>query len=302
MSETRRATGYLAPEGFAEELRAELGEVSASYGRLLISPGAPKPAAWVANLWLDPVEIPIASIGDATKRLRALQRNWALYPYAQHRRAALIEAKLPKVSAKPLAFPAPAPSASLGSWTLIDAATLLASARCTSAFPNGEARFVEDKQAPPSRAYLKLWEALTVLGTHPKSGEICLDLGSSPGGWTWVLARLGARVISVDKAPLDPRVAALPGVETRRESAFALDPRALGPIDWLFSDVVCYPARLLRLVKLWLEAGTCRRFVCTLKFQGATDHETARRFAAIPGSRLLHLNYNKHELTWMMLV
>ena len=294
------ATGYLAPEGFLEELRAELGEVSASYGRLLISPGAPKPAAWIANLWLDPVEIPIASIGDAAKRLRAIQRNWALYPHGQHRRAALIEAKLPKVSAKPLVFPEPAPEAPLGSWTLIDAATLLASARCTSPFPNGEARFVEDKLAPPSRAYLKLWEALTVLGTHPKPGELCLDLGSSPGGWTWVLATLGARVISVDKAPLDPRVARMPGVEALRESAFALDPRAIGPIDWLFSDVVCYPARLLRLVERWLDAGTCRRFVCTIKFQGVTDHEIARRFAQIPGSRLVHLNHNKHELTWMM--
>ena len=299
MNETRRATGYLAPDGFVEELRAELGEVSASYGRLLISPGAPKPAAWAANLWLDPVEMPIASIGDAAKRLRAVQRNWALSPHAQHRRAALIEAKLPKVSAKPLAFPAPAPAAPLGSWTLIDAGTMLVSARCTSPFPNGAASFVEDKRASPSRAYLKLWEALTVLGVHPKPGELCLDLGSSPGGWTWVLASLGARVISVDKAPLDPRVAALPGVATRRESAFALEPREIGPIDWLLSDVACYPARLLRLVERWLDAGTCRRFVCTLKFQGPTDHETARRFAQIPGSRLLHLHHNKHELTWL---
>jgi 23S rRNA (cytidine2498-2'-O)-methyltransferase len=274
--------------------------VSARYGRLLISPGAPRPVAWVANVWLDPVEMPIASIGDAAKRLRAIQRNWTQCPHAQHRRAALIEAKLPKISAKPLIFPSPAPAAPLGSWTLIDAGALLAAARCSSPFPNGEARFIEDKRAPPSRAYLKLWEALTSVGAHPTPGEVCLDLGSSPGGWTWALATLGARVISVDKAPLDASVTAMPGVEVRRASAFGLDPRALGPIDWLFSDVVCYPARLLRLVERWLEAGTCRRFVCTLKFQGATDHETARRFAAIPGSRLLHLHHNKHELTWVM--
>ena len=300
MSQSQSVTGYLAPEGFVEELRTELGEVSACYGRLLISPGPPKPAAWVATIWLDPIEIPIASIGDAATRLRAIQRNWALYAHAQHRRAALIEAKLPKVSARPLVFPAAAPAAPLGSWTLVDANTLLASAHCTCAFPNGEARFVEDKRVPPSRAYLKLWEALTRLGAHPRAGELCLDLGSAPGGWTWVLATLGARVISVDKAPLDPAVAAMSGVEVRRESAFGLDPRAIGPIDWLFSDVVCYPARLLRLIERWLELGTCRRFVCTLKFQGATDQETARRFAAIRGSRLLHLHHNKHELTWMM--
>ena len=32
-----------------------------------------------------------------------------------------------------------------------------------------------------------------------------------------------------------------------------------------------------------------------------TDHETARAFAAIPGSRVLHLFHNKHELTWIKL-
>jgi len=36
-----------------------------------------------------------------------------------------------------------------------------------------------------------------------------------------------------------------------------------------------------------------------MKFQGETDQETARRFAAIPGSQLRHLHHNKHELTWI---
>ncbi len=294
-------TAYLAPDGFVEELKTELGDALAIYGRLVVAPGPPRPVAWVANVWLDPVTIAIASIGDGAKKLRAIQRNWVLYSQAQHRRAALIREKLPKVSAKPLPFPAPPPTAPLGSWTLLDATTMLAAARSTSPFPNGEARFIEDRHAPPSRAYLKLWEALTRLGEHPKPGERCLDLGGSPGGWTWVLAELGARVISVDKAPLDPRIAALAGVEVRCESAFGLDPHEVGPIDWLFSDIVCYPSRLLALMEKWLAAGTCRRFVATLKFQGATDHEAARRFAAIPGSRLLHLHHNKHELTWTRL-
>ena len=223
----------------------------------------------------------------------------------------LIQARLPMISAKPLVFGAPAPTAPLGSWTLLDANTLLASPRCTSPFPNGEARFVPDRTTPPNRAYLKLWEALTLIGRYPGPGEVCLDLGSSPGGWSWVLAQTGARVISVDKAPLAPEVAQLRNVEHRRESAFALDPAAIGPVDWLFCDIACYPARLLALVERWLAAtgqaggmkaqGTCRRFVCTLKFQGKTDHQVAARFAAIPGSTLRHLFHNKHELTWIKL-
>jgi 23S rRNA (cytidine2498-2'-O)-methyltransferase len=116
-----------------------------------------------------------------------------------------------------------------------------------------------------------------------------------------VLHETGATVLAVDKAPLDPRIAALPRLEYRKDSAFALDPSAVKPVDWLCSDVVCYPARLLSLVRRWLESGRARRFICTLKFQGETDHETARAFAAIPGSQLMHLFHNKHELTWVKL-
>jgi 23S rRNA (cytidine2498-2'-O)-methyltransferase len=294
-------TGYLAPDGFLAELQAELGSgAHTTHGALVLADGPPRPVAWVANIWNDPQHIPIASIGDAAKKLRAIQRNWALYSFAHHRRAALIADKLPKVSAKPIVFGAGAPAAALGSWTLVAPDLMLASPACASPFPNGEARFVEDRTAP-SRAYLKLWELFTLLGAQPQPGELCLDLGSSPGGWTWVLQRLGARVISVDKAPLDASIADLPGIAYRRQSAFALDPGDIGPVDWLFSDVVCYPKRLLTLVRKWLTAGSVRRFVCTIKFQGATDFAIMHEFAAIPGSRLLHLHHNKHELTWVRL-
>lgn len=291
-------TAYLAADEYVAELARELGAVERVHGRLVIAAGLPQPAAWAANIWLDPRQIAVGSISDAAAKLRAIQRNWAVYAPVLHRRAVLIQQLLPKVSAKPLAFGTPAPLAPLGSWTLLDAGTVLAAPRCSSPFPHGEVNFVEDRLGPPSRAYLKLWEALTLIGARPGPGERCLDLGSSPGGWSWALQRMGASIVSVDRAPLAPEIAGLPGIEHRLESAFALDPRALGPVDWLFSDIVCYPARLLGLVERWLAAGTCRNFVCTIKFQGETDHAVARRFAAIPGSQLHHLSHNKHELTW----
>lgn len=287
---------YLAPEGFEEELAFELGEVERRHGRLLVAPGPPRPVAWAQNVWLEPEIRPIASIGDAAKQLRAIQRNWALYSHVEHRRAALIQDKLPHVSAKPIAPYTPLPEAPLGSWTLLDRDTMMFSAACTSPFPHGEVRFEEDREGPPSRAYLKLWEAFTLQGVWPRPGERVIDVGSAPGGWTWVLAQLGADVISVDKAPLDPRVAAMPNVTYRGESAFGLDTE---PVDWFFSDVICYPTRLFELVERW--RGFATRFVCTLKFQGETDHETAARFAAIEGSRLVHLSANRHELTWLRL-
>jgi 23S rRNA (cytidine2498-2'-O)-methyltransferase len=299
-------TGYLAAEGLLDQLLAELGPVDAVHDRLVLKSGPPVQAAWAQNTWHDVQAIAIESVGDANNKLRAIQRNWMLYAFHLHRRAALIEAKLPVIRPKPLVFPTPAPTAPLGSWTLLNENTVLAAARCSSPFPHGEARFVEDRLAPPNRAYLKLWEALTLAaampgGSMPRPGERCLDLGASPGGWTWVLQQLGARVIAVDKAPLDPAIARLPNVETRQMSAFALDPAKEPPADWLCSDVVCYPSRLLGLVQKWMDAGKARNFVCTLKFQGPTDHDAAREFAAMPGSRLLHLFHNKHELTWIRL-
>ena len=299
------ASAYLAAEGFerdlAEELRRAGVRVSGWHGRLALSPEAPRHMAWALEAWTDPREIAAPSVKAAADALRAIQRNWACYAAQHHRRSALITERLPPVKARPLAFPDPAPTAHLGAWTLLAPDRVLASPTKTSPFVNGEIAFVEDREGPPSRAYLKLWEALTRLGRHPGPGETCLDLGASPGGWTWALARLGARVTAVDKAPLDPRVAAMPGVAVRLESAFGLEPRNEPPVDWLFSDVICYPARLLALVQRWIAAGAARNLVCTVKFQGETDHEVAAAFAAIPGAVLFHGAHNKHELTFARL-
>ena len=295
-------TAYLAAKGFLEDLLAELGdEVIEVRGRLVLAKGAPRPAAWAQNTWETPVFLPIESIGDGARKLSAIQRNWHLHSEENHRRASLIQEKLPHGSGKPRHFGEAAPTAPLGSWTLWEPNLILASARCSSPFPDGMVRFHENKIDPPSRAYLKLWEAFTLLPKRPGPGDLCLDLGSAPGGWTWVLASLGAQVFSIDKAPLAPQVDHMPGVTHCIGSGFALDPRHAGAVDWLFSDMICYPDKLYEVICRWIELGKCRNFVCTLKFQAETDHATAAKFAAIPGSRLMHLSCNKHELTWAKL-
>jgi 23S rRNA (cytidine2498-2'-O)-methyltransferase len=194
----------------------------------------------------------------------------------------------------------------MGSWTLLDAHTILAAADCESPFPGGIIEFEEDKLGPPSRAYLKLQEALVCAGKRPGIGERCLDAGACPGGWTWALARLGAEVLAVDRTPLEERVLAMPGVRFMKHDAFTLKPADVGPLDWFFSDVICYPPKLLEWVEKWLDSGLCENFICTIKWQGEADlrdqwFETTRRFANIPGSRVIHLYHNKHELTWIKL-
>jgi 23S rRNA (cytidine2498-2'-O)-methyltransferase len=292
---------YLAVNERSAELEDELSHSGAKilerHHRLIVTDNGPSRAAWASNVWQDARRIEFQSITEAARKLQSIQPHWAFYGEAHFRRGNLIEQTLPPHGARPLTFGAPAPKRALGSFTLLEPNLMLASAKCSSQFPNGEIEF-EETQEPPSRAYLKLWEVFTLTGKRPKSGATCLDLGGSPGGWTWVLASLGANVTSIDKAPLDPKVSRLPNVRFLQQSAFALDPRNHPGVEWLFSDVICYPDRLLQYVEQWLEAGKAHRFVCTLKFQGETDHEVARRFAQIPGSRLVHLHHNKHELTW----
>jgi len=264
------------------------------------------PVFWHRNCWLKPFRLDFNSINEAANALRDIQRNWAALPFTQFRRAALITSKLPPISAKPRPFPWLLGDAPMGAWTLLDKNTMIASAVCSSPFPNGIIEFAQDKEGPPSRAYLKLWEALVRLQCWPKPGNRCLDAGASPGGWTWALAQLGANVLAVDRAPLEPDISALPNVEYIRHDAFTLRPQDLGPIDWLFCDVACYPPRLYQWIEKWLESGLCANFVCTIKMQGDTggagsndlDFETPRRFAAIPNSEVVHLYHNKHELTW----
>ena len=292
-------SAYLAAEGYETPLAEELARAGLAvtwHGRLALSPGAPVRSAWALDVWTAPVESEVASVKAAADALRGVQRNWAGYAAGHHRRSALIQARLPPVSARPLVFPQAAPVSHLGAWTLLAPDRLLASATKTSPFPNGEVTFVEDRLGPPSRAYLKLWEACTRLGIWPQPGETCLDLGASPGGWTWAVAMLGASVLAIDKAPLDPAVSAMLGVTWREGSAFAMEPE---PVDWLFSDVIAYPARLLALVQKWIAAGAAGRIVCTVKLQGGTDHDAVDAFAAIPGGRVVHLFHNKHELTFM---
>lgn len=297
-------TVYLAAAGYetqlAEEMRLCRLPVLWQRGRLFGSRASARPLSWAQNIWYEPIAIPIRSIRDGADALRAMQRNWAAAPHDFFRRAALIQEALPVVGRRPFVFGAPLPASPMGGWTLWDAGTILASAKTASPFPNGEIRFAENTEDPPSRAYLKLWDVFTRTGRVPGPGDLCLDLGSAPGGWTWVLASLGARVFSVDRADLACRVARMPNVNhCEGSSAFGLDPRLAGSVDWLFCDVACYPKRLWQMVERWLKEGACRNMVCTLKFQGETDHETAMRFAAVPGSSLMHLFHNKHELTWV---
>jgi 23S rRNA (cytidine2498-2'-O)-methyltransferase len=307
-------TAFLSFPEMSGFLETEIGErfnssgkKRISYGDLLYYPdwnytdGIP---CWSRTAMLDPFLLHFDSISEASGSLKAIQRNWASYQYQLFRRAGFIQEKLPYINLKVRKFPLSIPHSAVGLYTLIDENTLIASAVTSSSIPAGSIQFEEDHESPPSRAYLKLQESLSMavylFGVEfPGKGQRCFDAGACPGGWSWVLAGLGSSVFAVDRSELAPELMANPLVTFQAHDAFTLKPQDLGDFDWVFSDVICYPERLYAWVQLWLESGLTRNMICTIKMQGTVDWNIISRFADIPDSRVVHLNYNKHELTWI---
>ena len=93
-----------------------------------------------------------------------------------------------------------------------------------------------------SRAVFKL-EQIQAKERLLRSGSVCVDLGSAPGSWSQLAARLVApagRVVAVDLLPMEP----LPGVEflqgdfTTPETLAALQDRLGGAaVDLVMSDM-----------------------------------------------------------------
>ncbi|MBQ3671695.1 MAG: SAM-dependent methyltransferase [Treponema sp.] len=295
----------------------QLGEAR-WYGDLLYCPdfvpqndshGSPVLPYWARTAMLSPKLVHFSSIGEAAGTLRAIQRNWAPYQYQLFRRASLIQDKLPHINLKARKFPTQVPATPMGLYTLTDANTMIVSEETNSPLPAGKIEFEEDHENPPSRAYLKLEESLTLFSTFfgsplPKEGDKCFEAGACPGGWTYVLRLLGADVLAVDRAELAPSLMADKHVTFRAHDAFTLKPedieRDFGKIDWLFSDVICYPERLYEWIMMWIASKKVRNIICTIKMQGEIDWELIKKFSQIENSRIVHLNYNKHELTIMI--
>lgn len=259
---------------------------------------------WARTTMLEPFFLDFKTIGEAATALKEIQRNWAPYQFTCFRRAQLIQEKLPYINLKERKFPVKIPQSPIGLYTLIDENRLIASAKTTSYLPAGTLRFIEDHENPPSRAYLKIQESLTMAnllnGTPlPTSGQRCFEAGACPGGWTWVLAGLGAEVFAVDRAPLADSLMKNPLITFQAHDAFTLTPEDIGPIDWIFSDVICYPERLLEWINKWLSVSPELNMICTIKMQGEINWSLIQQFADIPNSKIVHLNYNKHELTWI---
>jgi 23S rRNA (cytidine2498-2'-O)-methyltransferase len=114
-------------------------------------------------------------------------------------------------------------------------------------------------RAAPSRSALKLAEAIDEFieekdrAKRLAPGMTAVDLGASPGGWTWQLVQRGLMVTAVDNGPMDEKLLETGQVKHRRDDGFHFRPSE--PADWMVCDMVESPSRIAHLASRWLAEG-----------------------------------------------
>ena len=160
--------------------------------------------------------------------------------------------------------------------------------------------------ASPSRSYLKIEEAFDILGEEPRAGQRVVDLGASPGGWSYAFLRRGCRVIAVDRGPM--KVSARPGSgavleHVTRDGISYQPPESGRPVDWLASDMLVAPGQTLGMLRKWIEGRWMRRFVINIKIpqqhpypaiRPVEDYLQTRRDLTF---RIRHLYHDRREVT-----
>lgn len=165
-------------------------------------------------------------------------------------------------------------------------------------YPQGEIPLAEDKSAP-SRAFTKLVESEHRLGRYISKGQTCVDLGASPGSWSYVAIQRGAHVIAVDRSELREDLMRNPRLKFETADAFKYKPPQT--VDWLVCDVIAAPQRSIDLLLEWLREKRMRHFIVTIKFKGHDEYallDILKREAP-PMCRQFHLSRlcaNKNEV------
>ncbi|GGK06303.1 23S rRNA (cytidine(2498)-2'-O)-methyltransferase RlmM [Pseudomonas matsuisoli] len=135
-------------------------------------------------------------------------------------------------------------------------------------WPMGVPRLKFPRRAP-SRSTLKLEEAWHHFIPRDQWDQRlapdmrAVDLGASPGGWTWQLVNREMRVMAIDNGPMDVDLMDSGLVEHYRADGFSFRPRQA--VDWMVCDIVEKPARNAALLETWIGEGLCREAIVNLK-------------------------------------
>jgi 23S rRNA (cytidine2498-2'-O)-methyltransferase len=167
----------------------------------------------------------------------------------------------------------------------------------------------------PSRSALKLEEAWNVFLSVEQTAKMlrpglsAVDLGASPGGWTWQLAGRGIKVTAVDNGRLEEKLLRSGLVRHVRADAFTFAPRE--PAYWMVCDVVEQPSRIAKLAADWVARGWCRITIFNLKLPMKKRYEEVDRCRQIIEAELRrrgvhhelfikHLYHDREEVTGLL--
>ena len=92
-----------------------------------------------------------------------------------------------------------------------------------------------------SRAYFKAQEALLWSGIEVQPDDWCAEIGSSPGGCCQLLLEMGANVIGVDPAVMEPELLKHEKFTHIRRRGNEVRKRDLKDVKWLFADLSMVP-------------------------------------------------------------
>ena len=118
-----------------------------------------------------------------------------------------------------------------------------------------------------SRAYLKIVEGIEWSRMPIRKGDWCAEIGAAPGGASQALLDCSAKVIGVDPAEIDPRVAKHPNFRHIRSRGSEVKCREFRNVRWLFVDTNVAPKHTLDTVERIVtnDAVRVRGMLLTLK-------------------------------------
>jgi 23S rRNA (cytidine2498-2'-O)-methyltransferase len=134
----------------------------------------------------------------------------------------------------------------------------------------------------PSRSVLKLEEAMQAFVPNglPHSGQVArqyaVDLGASPGGWTYYLIKEGFFVSAVDNGPMQAELMDSGQVEHVMEDGFKFQPKKHN-IHLLVCDMVEKPHRIAKLMASWIINEWTDHCIFNLKLPMKKRYETIQQ-------------------------
>lgn len=134
----------------------------------------------------------------------------------------------------------------------------------------------------PSRSTLKLEEAFHFFIPQEEweerlaSGLRAVDLGASPGGWTYQLANKSMMIDAVDNGEMAQSIMDTGQVRHHKVDGFKFKPLH-GNNYWLVCDMIEKPDRVTDLMINWLVNGWCREAIFNLKLPMKKRYETVKQ-------------------------